>query len=80
MAYYAPKLPEPWLPGTFKNAAGQRGIIIDASDEFRVDRDSGVFHNVRFGFSSPQSDEIRKTFETLRDLIRNGPVEYDNFE
>ena len=74
-------LPEPWLPGTFRSASMQRNIMIDGSDEFRVDREGSAHHNVRFGFSSPASvDDLRGIFETLRNLIRNGPVEYDNFE
>ncbi len=41
------KLPDPWLSGTFKNAAFRDGVLIDDEDEFKAARADKVYHRVR---------------------------------
>jgi len=43
------KLPEPWLSGTFKQAAFNEGVLIDDEDEFKAGRSQRVYHHVRVG-------------------------------
>lgn len=72
-------LPEPWLSGTFKNAALTEGVLIDDEDEFKAGRSEKVMHRVRISFSSPLSrDEVRAGFLTLRRLLENGGAGYDS--
>ena len=46
-------LPDPWLSGTFKNAAFKSGVLIDDEDEFKAGRSEQTVHRVRFGLSQP---------------------------
>ena len=72
-------LPEPWLSGTFKNAALTEGVLIDDEDEFKAGRSEKVMHRVRISFSSPLSrEEVRAGFLTLRRLLENGGAGYDS--
>jgi DNA-binding transcriptional MocR family regulator len=75
------KLPEPWLSGTFKQAALQEGVLIDDEDEFKAGRSDRVFHRIRVGFSSPtERSEVRRGFEILRRLLDSGRAGYDSFD
>ena len=47
------KLPEPWLSGTFKNAAAKEGVLVDDEDEYKPGRTEQIFHRIRIGFSAP---------------------------
>lgn len=72
-------LPEPWLSGTFKNAAQTEGVLIDDEDEFKAGRSEKVLHRVRISFSSPLSrEEVRSGFAILRRLLENGGAGYDS--
>jgi DNA-binding transcriptional MocR family regulator len=73
------KLPEPWLSGTFKNAAIAEGVLIDDEDEFKAGRSDKVYHRVRVAFSSPQRrDDVAAGLMTLRRLLENGSAGYDS--
>ena len=73
------KLPEPWLSGTFKNAALAEGVLIDDEDEFKAARTEKVYHRVRVAFSSPQRrEDVAAGFMTLRRLLENGSAGYDS--
>jgi DNA-binding transcriptional MocR family regulator len=73
------KLPEPWLSGTFKNAALSEGVLIDDEDEFKAARIDRVYHRVRVAFSSPpQRKDVAAGFMTLRRLLENGSSGYDS--
>ena len=73
------KLPEPWLSGTFKNAAYQEGVLVDDEDEFKAARSERVFHRVRVAFSSPGgSAELAKGMMILRRLLESGVSSYDS--
>jgi DNA-binding transcriptional MocR family regulator len=75
------QLPDPWLPGTFKKAALERGILIDDADAFRVGQGDLACHRVRIGFSSPRSrEEVRQGFETLNLLLQDTAAGYDGME
>ena len=47
------KLPEPWLSGTFKNAAADEGVLVDDEDEYKPGRTEQIYHRIRVGFSAP---------------------------
>ena len=67
------KLPEPWLSGTFKNAAAREGVLIDDEDEYKCGRTDRAFHRARIGFSAPaMREEVADGFATLRSLLDNG--------
>jgi DNA-binding transcriptional MocR family regulator len=75
------KLPDPWLSGTFKQAALQEGVLVDDEDEFKAGRTDRVFHRIRIGFSSPRDRaEVRGGFQTLKRLLDSGRTGYDSFE
>lgn len=72
------KLPDPWLSGTFKNAAFRDGVLIDDEDEFKAARTDKVYHRVRISFSSPKSrEELVAGIMTLRRLLESGGSGYD---
>jgi DNA-binding transcriptional MocR family regulator len=74
------KLPEPWLSGTFKNAALADGVLVDDEDEFKAARTDKAYHRVRVAFSSPQRrEEVAAGFMTLRRLLDNGSASYDSY-
>ena len=71
------KLPEPWLSGTFKNAALAEGVLVDDEDEFKAGRIDKVYHRVRVAFSSPQyRRDVEAGLMTLRRLLENGSAGY----
>lgn len=71
------KLPEPWLSGTFKQAAFNEGVLIDDEDEFKAGRSDRVYHHVRVGFSEGTSrSAIEDGLATLRRLLDDGPSAY----
>lgn len=73
------KLPEPWLSGTFKQAALEEGVLIDDEDEFKGARTDRVFHRVRIGFSSPADrSDVEQGLATLRRLADSGRTGYDS--
>lgn len=73
-------LPDPWLSGTFKNAAFQEGVLIDDEDEFRAGRSEQVFHRVRIGISAePDGKNVLSGLETIRRLLESGRSGYDSF-
>lgn len=73
-------LPEPWLSGTFKQAAFERGVLIDDEDEFKAGRSDKSFHRVRIGISAPRSrDETALGLSVLRRLLDEGRAGYDSF-
>jgi DNA-binding transcriptional MocR family regulator len=72
------KLPDPWLSGTFKNAAYRDGVLIDDEDEFKAARAEKVYHRVRIGFSSSRNrDDLVAGLMTLRRLLESGGAGYD---
>lgn len=74
-------LPEPWLSGTFKMAAFERGILVDDEDEFKPARTDKVFHRVRIGISSPAGrEDVAKGLGTLARLLEEGGAGYATFE
>ncbi|SHM13288.1 aminotransferase-like domain-containing protein [Roseibium suaedae] len=75
------KLPEPWMPGTFKAAAASEGVLIDDEDEFKTGRSNQVHHRVRVGFTNPHShEEVARGLLVLRQLLDNPATGYDSFE
>lgn len=73
------RLPEPWLSGTFRNAAMKEGVLIDDEDEFKAGRAEKVFHRVRISFSGPSSrEELTHGFSILRHLLDNGSAGYES--
>lgn len=71
------KLPEPWMSGTFKQAAFQTGVLVDDEDEFKAARTERVYHRVRIGFSASQRPEdVAEGVMILRRLLENGAA-YD---
>jgi len=74
------KLPEPWLSGTFKQAAADEGVLIDDEDEYKCGRTDSVFHRVRIGFSAPPTREaVEGGFAKLRSLLDNRMAGHDSF-
>jgi len=72
------QLPEPWLSGTFKQAALNEGVLIDDEDEFKAGRSSRVYHHVRVGFSEGREREaVIAGLHTLRRLLDGGPAAYE---
>lgn len=73
------KVPEPWLSGTFRNAARKEGILIDDEDEFKAGRTDKVYHRVRISFSAPNTrEELTQHLQILRRLLDNGSASYDS--
>ncbi len=73
-------LPEPWLSGTFKQAAFENGVLIDDEDEFKAGRSDKSFHRVRIGISAPRSrEEVARGLAALRRLLDEGRAGYDSF-
>ena len=72
------KLPEPWMSGTFKNAAYRDGVLVDDEDEFKTARSEKTYYRVRVGFSSPKTgQELIAGLMILRRLLENGGSAYD---
>jgi DNA-binding transcriptional MocR family regulator len=78
MPFFWLKLPEPWLSGTFKQAAFNEGVLIDDEDEFKSGRTNRVYHHIRAGFSEgTDRAPIERGLLTLRRLLDDGPCAYD---
>lgn len=74
-------LPEPWLAGTFKQAALEGGVLIDDEDEFKAGRSDRAFHRVRLGISAlPRRADVQAGLATIRRLLDEGRVGYDSFD
>ncbi|PDT29012.1 GntR family transcriptional regulator [Rhizobium sp. L9] len=72
------KLPEPWMSGTFKNAAFRDGVLVDDEDEFKAARSEKTYYRIRIGFSSPKTgQELTAGLIILRRLLENGGSAYD---
>jgi len=72
------KLPDPWLPGPYKKAALERGILIDDADAFKVGQVDLAHHRVRIAFSAPKTrEDVRQGFETLNRLLLDTSASYD---
>ena len=74
------RLPDPWLSGTFRNAAAKAGILIDDEDEFKVARSEKVFHRVRLGLSKPRRQEVADGLAIIRRLLEEGDAGYASFD
>ena len=73
-------LPEPWLSGTFKQAAFENGVLIDDEDEFKAGRSDKSFHRVRIGISAPRTrDDVARGLGIIRRLLDEGRAGYDSF-
>ncbi|WP_421925361.1 PLP-dependent aminotransferase family protein [Neoaquamicrobium sediminum] len=73
------KLAEPWLSGTFRQAAANEGVLIDDEDEFRSGRTEQIYHRVRVGFSSLPRTDAEDGFNRLRSLLDNPMAGYDSY-
>lgn len=74
------KLPDPWLSGTFKNAALNEGVMIDDEDEFKAGRSEKVFHRVRVGLTVPTTrQELGQGLSVLRRLMESDNASYDSY-
>lgn len=74
------KLPDPWLSGTFKQAAASEGVLVDDEDEYRPGRTDQVNHRIRVGFSNPtRLEDVRRGFTTIRRLLDNPNAGYDSY-
>jgi DNA-binding transcriptional MocR family regulator len=74
-------LPDPWLPGTYKKAALERGILIDDADAFKVGQVDLPCHYVRIGFTSTRSrEDVQRGFDTLNQLLRDTSASCDSME
>ncbi|HWK65552.1 MAG TPA: PLP-dependent aminotransferase family protein [Rhizobiaceae bacterium] len=73
-------LPEPWLSGTFKNAAAGEGVLVDDEDEFKAGRTDQVFHRIRVGITTPRSRaDVSEGLATIRRLLASGGSSYDSY-
>ena len=73
-------LPEPWLSGTFKNAAYEQHLLIDDEDEFKAGRSDRTYHRVRIGLSTaPTRQELERGLEIIRRLLSEARAGYDSY-
>src|SRR5690606_3973804 len=73
------KLPDPWLSGTFRQAAAKEVVLIDDEDEFKSGRTEQVYHRVRVGFSALPRPDVEDGFDRLRSLLDNPMAGYDSY-
>ncbi|MEK1891389.1 MAG: PLP-dependent aminotransferase family protein [Phyllobacterium sp.] len=74
------KLPDPWLSGTFKNAALNEGVLIDDEDEFKPGRSEKAFHRIRVGLTVPTTrEELSQGLSVLRRLMETDNASYDSY-
>ena len=75
------KLPEPWLSGTFKQAAASEGVLVDDEDEYKPGRTDQVYHRIRVGFSTAEAPRghARRLRDIIRRLIDNPNAGYDSY-
>ena len=77
MPFFWLKLPEPWLSGTFKQAALNENVLIDDEDEFKAGRGNQIYHHVRVGFSEGRDRApIEEGLRVLRRLLDGGQAAY----
>lgn len=73
------KLPDPWLSGTFKQAAASEGVLVDDEDEYKPGRTEEVYHRIRVGFSIVNRDEMKTGLSIVRRLLDNPAAGYDSY-
>jgi DNA-binding transcriptional MocR family regulator len=74
------KLPDPWVSGTFKQAALSEGVLVDDEDEYKPARTEHIYHRIRLGFSTVVRREDLKTgLSIIRRLIDNPNSGYDSY-
>ncbi|WP_420961910.1 PLP-dependent aminotransferase family protein [Brucella sp. IR073] len=74
-------LPDPWLPGTFKDAALDAGIAILEADAFKVGQADRICHCVRIAFSTLETrEDVRRGFTIIRRLLDNAGAGFDGME
>lgn len=73
-------LPDPWLSGTFKNAAYKSGVLVDDEDEFKAGRSEQTVHRIRFGISQPSRAEVGEGLAIVRRLLDEGRAGYASYE
>ncbi len=73
------KLPDPWLSGTFKQAAASEGVLVDDEDEYKPGRTEEVYHRIRVGFSIVNRDELKTGLSIVRRLLDNPAAGYDSY-
>ncbi|MFT3975020.1 MAG: PLP-dependent aminotransferase family protein [Amaricoccus sp.] len=71
------RLPETWLPGTFKAAAMAEDLLIDDEDEFKPAPVDRAFRRVRISFSSVDGASLATSLARLRQLLDSGDAGYD---
>ena len=73
-------LTDPWLSGTFKNAAYKSGVLVDDEDEFKAGRSDLVFHRARLGLApSHTRQEFAGGLAIIRRLLEEGSTGYESF-
>lgn len=74
------KLPDPWLSGTFKQAAASEGVQVDDEDEYKPGRTDQVYHRIRVGFSTVKTrEDLKLGLSTIRRLMDNPNAGYDSY-
>lgn len=74
------KLPDPWLSGTFKQAAASEGVLVDDEDEYKPGRTEHFYHRIRVGFSTlRRREDVVAGVTILRRLIDNPNAGYDSY-
>lgn len=74
------KLPDPWLSGTFKQAAASEGVLVDDEDEYKPGRTEQTYHRIRVGFSTlKRRDDLSAGLGVIRRLIDNPGAGYDSY-
>ncbi|MEQ1944249.1 PLP-dependent aminotransferase family protein [Mesorhizobium sp. VNQ89] len=73
------KLPDPWLSGTFKQAAASEGVLVDDEDEYKPGRTEEVYHRIRVGFSIVSREELKTGLTIVRRLLDNPNAGYDSY-
>jgi DNA-binding transcriptional MocR family regulator len=75
------RLPDPWLPATFKSAAAAESILVDDESEFKPARDGETDYRIRIGLTAVREPKTLETaLATLRRLIDTGGSAYGRFE
>jgi DNA-binding transcriptional MocR family regulator len=75
------RLPDEWMPGTFKSAAAAEGILIDDEDEFKPARDSVTDFRVRIGLTAVRDVQVLQgALAVLRRMLDAGAPAYGRFE
>lgn len=73
-------VPQPWQPGTLRQAAENEGVLIDEPDEFRMGTGGGAIRRVRIGFSAPTTrTDVERGMQILRALLASNSALYDSY-